>query len=72
MREERLHEVAFLGGHYHDDGLSSESSQCLQFTELRPVADFVLDRAQIERERPGVFRRQGDGDKEVLSLEFRV
>ena len=72
VREERLREVAFLGGYHHDSGLSSESSQGLQFAELRPVADLVIDGPQIEGKRPGVFRRQGDGDEEVLSLEFRV
>ena len=72
VREERLHEVAFLGGHHHDGGLPSESGQGLQFAELRPVADLVLNGPQIEGQRPGVFRRQSDGDKEVLSLEFRV
>ena len=65
MREERLHKVTFLGGYHHDGGLSSESGQGLQFAELRPVADLVIDRPQIEGKRPGVFRRQGDGDERV-------
>ena len=65
VREERLHEVAFLGGYHHDGGLSSESSQSLQFAELRPVTDIVLDGPQIEGKRPSVFRWQDDGDERV-------
>ena len=72
MREERLHEMTFLGGHHHDGGLAAQSSQGLQFAELCPVADLVIDRPQIEGKRPGVFRRQSDGDEEVWILEFRV
>ena len=63
MREKRLDAVSFLGGYDYDIGVAFESGKSLQFFELRPISDIGVEIAQVERQWPGVFARQGDGNE---------
>ena len=63
--EEGLYEMTFLGRDDNHARLVAKPDQGFQFFKLRPVADFVFYRSQVEGEWPGVLRRQGNGGERI-------